>query len=159
MTIKKLIDIANKHSLLLDNKKPHTSYKIDYVTNYVGKWLLVMTNLPTVTTFNFIDCMCNAGIYQDGELGTSIRVLLLFKEYCKKYPNKQFNIFLNDNNNDRLKIINEVITGIISTPVINLNIDINTGDVNDYINGIERFKKSCLTVRLQLFVILTILVL
>jgi len=78
---------VNKYKDYLDEKKEQTTYKIDYITKYVEKWLYVVANVPGIKNINFIDCMCNAGIYQDGDLGYSMRVLELFnalqqRDYC-----------------------------------------------------------------------------
>ena len=78
--------LANKE--LLDEKKPQTTYKIEYVSKYVEKWLFVMSNVNEVKNINFIDCMCNAGLYKDGDKGTAIKVLELFNEFalqCRGY--------------------------------------------------------------------------
>ena len=77
---------------LLDEKKSQTTYKIKYVSKYVEKWLFVMSNIGDVKNINFIDCMCNAGIYTDGELGTAIRVLQLFNKFAIQHPDKTFNL-------------------------------------------------------------------
>lgn len=66
--------LANKH--LLDEKKSQTTYKIEYVSKYVEKWLFVMSNVDEVKNINFIDCMCNAGIYTDGGKGTAICLMV-----------------------------------------------------------------------------------
>ena len=42
-----------------------TKHKIDYISDYVYNWSLVGVNFPECTQINFIDCMCNAGIYKD----------------------------------------------------------------------------------------------
>ena len=90
---------------LLDDKKEQTTYKIKYVSHYIENWLYVMTNIDQVKNINFIDCMCNAGVYADGETGTSIKVLEYFNEFAPKHPDKEFHLILNDINTDRITVI------------------------------------------------------
>ena len=52
---------------MLDEKKSQTTQKIKYVSKYIEKWLYVVTNIDQVHNINFVDCMCNAGVYKDGE--------------------------------------------------------------------------------------------
>ena len=70
MGIEQIVEISRKYSKFLDDKKQQTTYKIDYVSEYVKNWLYVMATSEKVHTLNFIDCMSNAGIYKDGDLGT-----------------------------------------------------------------------------------------
>ena len=73
-----IIEILDINTLLLQPKKEQTEYKIKYVREYVLYWLKVSANRTNIKNINFIDCMCNAGIYKDGDLCTSIEVLQLF---------------------------------------------------------------------------------
>ena len=75
------MNIADKFAELsiasskLTKKKQQTKKKIEYVSEYVRLWALVMLERTNIDTLNFIDCMCNAGVYQDGDCCTSIEVL------------------------------------------------------------------------------------
>lgn len=128
--------IANKK--LLDEKKLQTTYKIEYVSKYVEKWLFVMSNIGDVKNINFIDCMCNAGIYTDGEFGTAIRVLRLFNKFALQHPDKTFNLILNDINPDRLNIITTIINDFIGVKATNIRIVIRNMDVNMFLSD-EKF--------------------
>ena len=44
-----------------------------------------MANSDKVKHINFVDCMCNAGVYKDGEKGTAIRVLELFNKFALEH--------------------------------------------------------------------------
>ena len=123
---------------LLDEKKPQTTYKIEYVSKYVEKWLFVMSNIGDVKNINFIDCMCNAGIYTDGELGTAIRVLQLFNKFAIQHPDKTFNLILNDINPDRLNIITTIINDFIGIKATNIRIITRNMDVNKFLSD-EKF--------------------
>ena len=81
-----LIEQNKKH---IDNKNQQTSYKIKYVTTYVENWLRVMSNAEYTKNLNFIDCMSNSGIYQDGDFCTAMEVLKLFKDLLY-YKNKMY---------------------------------------------------------------------
>jgi len=101
--------ILSKYMQLLDDKKPQTTNKIRYVTNYVKNWLLVMGNAKFTTSINFIDCMCNAGIYKDGDFCTSVEVLKLFMQSAAIHNNKDFNLYFNDYDEKRIAILQEII--------------------------------------------------
>ena len=123
---------------LLDEKKPQTTYKIEYVSKYVEKWLFVMSNVDEVSNINFIDCMCNAGIYADGDKGTAIKVLELFNEFALQHPDKTFNLILNDISPDRLRIITTIINDYVGIKATNIHIVTRNVDVNAFLSE-ERF--------------------
>lgn len=124
--------LANKH--LLDEKKSQTTYKIEYVSKYVEKWLFVMSNVDEVKNINFIDCMCNAGVYADGDKGTAIKVLELFNEFALQHPDKVFNLILNDINSDRLRVINSVINDYVGVKAANIHVVTRNMDVNGFLS-------------------------
>lgn len=128
---------------LLDDKKDHTSYKINYVSAYVKEWLYVLANRKNATTVNFIDCMCNAGIYTDGELGTPIKSLEHIRDAAYAHPNVQFHVFLNDYDNDRLTVIKEVVAEILGTAPKNLTVHFDNKDVNEYLEEVSTFRNQC----------------
>lgn len=126
----------------LDAKKQQTDYKIRYVVEYIERWLLVSVNRPEVTNINFVDCMSNAGIYKDGDLGTSMEVLSLFVNSATQHPNKVFNLFVNDNDSARTTICSRVAERLMQgQPVSNVNVHISTLDVNDYLCNYKIFYK------------------
>ena len=66
-------------SSAIQSKKEQTTYKIKYVTRYVRQWAIVEAGRKTISQINFIDCMCNAGIYKDGDFCTGMEVINIFK--------------------------------------------------------------------------------
>ena len=139
-TIKMTDEFVSKNKNLLDDKKEQTTYKIKYVSQYVENWLYVVTNIDQVKNINFIDCMCNAGVYSDGETGTSIKVLELFNEFAPQHPDKNFYLILNDINADRIKIILDVISNVVVASS-NIHIVTNNADVNDFLLNDAFFNK------------------
>lgn len=89
-------DFIEKNKRYLDSVYPHTKYKIKYIKAYVQKWLEVAINRKGTQSVNFIDCMCNAGIYSNNIWGTSTEVLLPFTKVAPSFPHIQFNLFVND---------------------------------------------------------------
>lgn len=119
----KELKINNKS---LDEKKQQTDYKIKYVVEYIKLWILVNINRDEITNINFVDCMCNAGIYKDGDLCTAIEVLFIFIKYAQDYENKSFNLFVNDKDEKRIKIFKLVTEKIlVDKRLSNINIIIN----------------------------------
>ena len=133
MKDKKMKELLKKHIKYLDTKKDQTTNKIKYVKTYVEKWLIIMTQRQDTTNINFIDCMCNAGIYTDGDLCTATEILTLFYDYAIKYPEKNYCLYLNDKNQKRIEIMREVISKIIKKKPNNLHLYMNVDDVNFYI--------------------------
>ena len=122
---------------LLDEKKPQTTNKIEYVTKYVENWLYVVTNVDQNKNINFVDCMCNAGIYTDGEKGTAIKVLELFNEFAWKHTDKTFNLILNDINLERLNVITTIIYEHIGINAPNIQVITRNMDVNDFLSDLQ----------------------
>lgn len=110
-----------------------TKHKIDYISDYVYNWSVIGANYPGCKQINFIDCMCNAGIYKDATLTTSMRVLQIFIQHAKKYPNKIFNLFLNDYDLKRVEVITKLSKLINQEELKNINIIIDKLDVNNYL--------------------------
>ncbi|WMJ77862.1 three-Cys-motif partner protein TcmP [Sedimentibacter sp. MB35-C1] len=135
------IDSFNIDKKILDNKKQQTEYKIKYVVEYIRLWLIISSERKNIKNINFIDCMCNAGVYEDGDLGTPIEVFLLFIESAKLHPNKKYNIFLNDKNYDRINIIVQLLNYLNKDNIHNLNIFISNDDVNVYLKKYDEFNK------------------
>ena len=134
-------EFVSKNKQWLDIKKPQTTYKIKYVTKYVEKWLFVVTNVDKNKNINFIDCMCNAGIYTDGGKGTSIQVLELFIRFAEAHPDKTFNLILNDISKERLEITKEIITKYIKSDVNNVNVIFCNKDVNEFLKDSYFFNR------------------
>ena len=135
------IDFLNNNINLLDKKKSQTTYKIEYVSKYVEKWLFVVTNVAEIKNINFIDCMCNAGIYTDGEKGTAIKVLELFNEFALKHTDKTFNLILNDISPDRLRIINTIIYDYVGIKASNIHVVTSNKDVNEFLSDDKYFNQ------------------
>lgn len=135
---KKTIINSNKNKL--DEIYEHTEYKIKYIKKYVEYWLYVVANYDRNKTINFVDCMCNAGIYLNGVLGTPIEVLKLFITFAKLHPDKQFNLFLNDFDSDRVNIIKEICKNLEYEKINNLKVYFSNKDVNEYLDEISELK-------------------
>lgn len=112
-----------------------TKHKINYISDYVYNWSIIGANYSDCKQINFIDCMCNAGIYKDSTLTTSMRVLQTFIEHAKNYPNKIFNLFLNDYNKNRVDLIIQLAKAINYEQPKNINIIVDNMDVNNYLDS------------------------
>jgi three-Cys-motif partner protein len=125
---------------ILDDKKPQTEYKIQYIREYVRLWLLISENRGDLKNINFIDCMCNAGIYSDGDLSTAMEVLELFIINAPNYPDINFNLFLNDYDDKRINNIKTIVRKIYNGQTYsNIFIYYSNDDVNNYICNFTMF--------------------
>lgn len=137
--------IAKENERFLDEAKLHTQYKIKYIKDYVRRWLNVAVNYRQ-RNIVFIDSMCNAGIYKNGIKGTCIEVIELFIEYAKENQSKQFYVFLNDYDKDKIKVLKELISNY-NMPN-NFRINITDKDVVEYLSLLiekKTFSNSCFT--------------
>lgn len=89
----------------LDEKKQQTSKKVQYVSEYITQWAHISTVRNEVNYITFIDCMCNAGVYKDGDLCTSMCVLQTFIDLARRNPHKKYRLMLNDKDKERVAII------------------------------------------------------
>ncbi|ACV22430.1 Uncharacterised protein [Slackia heliotrinireducens] len=118
---------------ILDDKKEHTTKKIEYVRSYVEKWLYVWVNNPDIKTITFIDAMTNAGIYLDGELGTATEVCKLFIEFAKQHRDIKFCLFINDCDEARVKACLDVCDYLATDDCPNVHLIYASMDVNDFL--------------------------
>jgi three-Cys-motif partner protein len=133
----KLLEELNIDTSKLDDKKQQTDYKIRFVSKYVELWALVSENRQQVENLNFIDCMCNAGIYRDGDLTTAMETLLFFYMEAPKHPEKTYNIYLNDHSQERIEINKQLVCAFMKEGrPANLFIYYNQMDVNEYLNNL-----------------------
>ena len=122
---------------VLDEKGEQTTYKIKYVTRYVRQWALIEVNLKEIQQINFIDCMCNAGVYKDGDACTALEVIGIFNELAKQFPSKRFVVYLNDINSKRIDNFNKIYQKyIVPQKSLNLLVYLKDKDVNDYLDMI-----------------------
>lgn len=118
----------------LTKKKQQTTKKIEYVREYVNQWAIISAERTDVQSINFVDCMCNAGVYQDGDCCTAIEVLLVFSDLCLKYPKKDFCLFCNDIDSEKIFILKKIIDFLPQSKIRNLHVYIKNQDVNEYLD-------------------------
>ena len=123
----------------LTKKKQQTSKKIEYVSEYVWLWALVMLERNDIHTLNFVDCMCNAGVYHDGDCCTAVEVLQIFSSLAEKYPRKNFYIWCNDNDSEKIEILKQVLGLFPKNRQI--QVLVSQFDVNDYLDMLHQNSK------------------
>lgn len=125
----------------LDDKKEQTTYKIKYVTRYVMQWAIIEAGRKEIQQISFVDCMCNAGIYKDGEACTALEVINIFNDLAKTYPAKDFVVYLNDYDEKRVNIFKKILRSCI-VPAKNLYAKIQNIDVNLYLDTIANNRQK-----------------
>lgn len=118
---------------LLTDKKQQTNYKIKYVSEYAKLWSIISAERDDVTEITFIDCMCNAGVYKDGDCCTAIEVFNIFKEAARLHKNKTYNLYLNDIESDSISCTKRIIQYLSNDSVTNLKVHTDNLDVNVYL--------------------------
>lgn len=120
----------------LTPKKQQTDYKIKYVSEYTKLWAIVGAERNDVSEITFIDCMCNAGVYRDGDCCTAIEVFGIFKEAACLHKNKIYNLYLNDINFNSISYIERILKYLGGDTLPNLKIYLDNMDVNEYLKKI-----------------------
>lgn len=118
---------------LLTDKKQQTDYKIKYVSEYAKLWSIISAERDDVTEITFIDCMCNAGVYKDGDCCTAIEIFNIFKEAAQLQKNKTYNLYLNDIESDSISCTKRIIQYLSDDLVANLKVHTDNLDVNVYL--------------------------
>ena len=126
------IDINMK---VLTPKKQQTEKKIEYVREYVRLWAFVMLERRNIHTINFIDCMCNAGVYRDGDCCTAIEILQIFLEMASKYQDKNLCIWCNDNDEKKIEILCKIVN--LFPKRKNVSVFVTKKDVNKYLDDLS----------------------
>lgn len=137
MNLKEYFGTLNIDVSMLTDKKQQTDYKIRYVAEYVKLWTIINAERPNVSEITFIDCMCNAGVYKDGDCCTGIEVLAIFMEAALKHKDKTFKLLLNDYNENSIAILKQIIRFVKKETISNLKIYLNCEDVNDYLKRVN----------------------
>lgn len=125
----------------LDAKKQQTDYKIKYVSEYTKIWAIISAERLEVKYVNFIDCMCNAGVYADGDCCTALEVLNIFVDVAQRHREKTFQLYLNDYDKSKIDILLKVVSLFNLEGHGNLRIYIDNIDVNDYLDKLVNNKE------------------
>ena len=121
---------------LLDSKNQQTTKKVELLQKYMKLYMIVMTQRPDTNRIIFIDAMANAGIYEDGDLCTSMEILGLFLEFSKSHPNIDFHLVINDYKKERIES-SKWIFSKITEEKSDLKIHLHTYcmDVNEFLDS------------------------
>ena len=76
--------------------------------------------------------MCNAGIYHDGDCCTAIEVLQIFSSLAEKYPHKNFHIWCNDNDPEKIEVLKRVLS--LFPKKQQIQVFVSRLDVNEYLD-------------------------
>lgn len=100
---------SSNNSKIISVAHPHTIKKFELIEEYITTWADILLLSSKCNGIIFIDCMCNSGIYQDDDgnevYGTPIRVSNVLLAAARKYPDKQVQIYLNDNNEEKIELL------------------------------------------------------
>lgn len=138
MNILSRLQTLNVDSSVLVPKKQQTTKKIEYVRDYAELWATISAERKgeknQIETINFVDCMCNAGVYSDGDCGTAIEVMLIFQELAGKYPDKLFRVFCNDIDGKKIAVLKTLVKDLRRPFIKNLRVYCSQKDVNSYLD-------------------------
>lgn len=96
---------SSNNSKIISKASPHTIMKFQLVEEYIKAWAQKLMLNSSCYGLVFIDCMCNSGVYTyDGETveGTPVRVAKVLLDVARTYPQKQVQIYLNDNSQEKV---------------------------------------------------------
>lgn len=122
---------------ILTDKKQQTDYKIKYVSEYVKLWSIISAERNDISEISFIDCMCNSGVYKDGDCCTSIEVLSVFLNSAIKHKNKKYKLYLNDINEQSISNTEKIVNNVLKPEIKNVSVYYDSEDVNCYLEGLR----------------------
>ena len=96
---------SSNNSKIISKASPHTIMKFKLVEEYIKAWAQKLMLNSSCYGLVFIDCMCNSGVYTyNGETveGTPVRVAKVLLDVARSYPQKQVQIYLNDNSQEKV---------------------------------------------------------
>ena len=96
---------SSNNSKIISKASPHTIMKFKLVEEYIKAWAQKLMLNSSCYGLVFIDCMCNSGVYKyNGEIveGTPLRVAKVLLDVAHTYPQKQVQIYLNDNSQEKV---------------------------------------------------------
>ncbi len=96
---------SSNNSKIISKASPHTIMKFKLVEEYIKAWAQKLMLNSSCYGLVFIDCMCNSGVYtHNGEVveGTPVRVAKALLDVARTYPQKQIQIYLNDNSQEKV---------------------------------------------------------
>lgn len=96
---------SSNNSKIISKASPHTIMKFKLVEEYIKAWAQKLMLNSSCYGLVFIDCMCNSGVYTyNGETveGTPVRVAKVLLDVARTYPQKQVQIYLNDNSQEKV---------------------------------------------------------
>ena len=98
--------MSSRKKNVISKASPHTIKKFELIEEYIKSWAQKLMLNDSCNGLIFIDCMCNCGIYTNdaGETtkGTAIRVSDALLNVARTYPDKEAQIYLNDNDKNRV---------------------------------------------------------
>ena len=130
------------YSGLFDKKKEQTSKKVEFIKKYIELYLYVQLHRDEIRNIIFIDSMCNAGIYEDGDLCSSMEVLSLFIQNANKFPRCNFYLIVNDKNLKRVACTEWLFYKIrtLCGDYVNIKFYKFNEDVNDFLTQFDELK-------------------
>ncbi|MFA9422469.1 MAG: three-Cys-motif partner protein TcmP [Sedimentibacter sp.] len=91
---------SSKKNDVISKASPHTIKKFEVIEEYIKSWAQKLMLNENCNGLIFIDCMCNSGVYIDGEgniiYGTPVRVANALLDVAHTYPYKQIHQYFND---------------------------------------------------------------
>lgn len=96
---------SSNNNKIISKASPHTIMKFILVEEYIKAWAQKLMLNSSCYGLVFIDCMCNSGVYiHNGEVveGTPVRVAKALLDVAHTYPQKQVQIYLNDNSQEKV---------------------------------------------------------
>lgn len=96
---------SSNNSKIISKASPHTIMKFKLVEEYIKAWAQKLMLNSSCYGLVFIDCMCNSGVYtynDEAVEGTPVRVAKVLLDVAHTYPQKQVQIYLNDNSQEKV---------------------------------------------------------
>ena len=98
--------MSGKSKSVVFKASPHTIKKFELIEEYIKSWAQKLMLNDACNGLIYIDCMCNSGLYIDGDgepvEGTPLRVAKSLLDVARTYTTKMVHIYLNDKDEARI---------------------------------------------------------
>ena len=98
---------SSNNGKVISKASLHTVKKFELIEEYIKSWAQKLMLNGSCNGLVFIDCMCNSGLYTDGNgslvKGTPLRVAEALLDVSRTYAQKQVFLYFNDNSEDKIE--------------------------------------------------------
>ena len=130
-----------------ENMLPHSEAKVEMFSEYLGRYLSILTLVSYVDQINIFDVFCGRGFYENNTEGSSIKSYRVIRDVQSRLlqqskPLKNIALFLNDKNPKFIETISEFINQENKSNPFKINVQYSNFNAVDLIPKVISFLNS-----------------